>query len=1132
MYEVSENYKAAIVGKTRKYRWAGIVTDKAGRQYPFTEKDILLGSGRYLSSCCGATDLEIGTVYASELDISLFKDIDRYTLYGGTIVLSFILSLPGGSEEEVPFGIFNITEATRKGRIIQIKAYDRMIDFDKTYADLFIGGSAFEWLSKACEACEVPLGVTEDEINALPNSDLSFYLSGDNDISTWRDVIACISKSLCSYCHIDRQGRLVLKQYGMEAVTTIPSTFRYSSEFADFETRYTSVSITNSDGSTQYESLEEDDGLTYALGRNTLAEFAVEDIRKEYVRSILTGLSTIRYTPFDIETPGDPALDVGDVLSFGEPISGKVAAITEITHYINGRQEIRCVGKNPRLRDVKTKTDKALESVINKVSEKSDVYYFFVNDKAISIGADHETLIITLRFATAGKVDVVDVTMEIGPVITLTGEDNASVSFRYTLNGTEVEYYPENTYSEDGKHLIGLHHWIQNTQPQTAYTFNVYMKVSGGKALIGRGDARGAVHAQGLAASAGWDGNLEAEDAVAGVSFDVTQITDEATVQIFGPVALTPSDSVRGVRLDTRAMSDTAIIRRDLMVWAPYVNIALQTVTDVQIDTSTKKYKNAGTVIIDTINPPTSIQILDNGYPKYYLSFDGGNTWSGYSDLTESWVEDHGMTGAEMEAIETSVWSRCLPFKIKVVMDSVSELTQITAVGSSRNTDSTIAISFDEAYVGKEWVVTGGVERYSGTVTAALQDAVTLLAPLTEYSFTCDHREITYTTGNFGAAGAIVFDASVLTITFDEEFEGEEYTISGNGESYTGVVPESMSASHRLQQLNTTYTISCAGKARRVTTGDTVSAISVNIRAGGDFGEPIYIGDFGAGTLNISSDPATGRAVFAATWDNTNYSDLQINGEDFNTNVLTGSGSQNKVWCKALDPDPESETVSIAFPSGDGGAEGRFALVIPATTDEVALYCDGATRNATEYSITAAREHSHMYLCFWCSAQTDFSEFTLNGETVPATEQFGNRWNGYYNTMYLAEFDDVEEGEVYTIRTSAAAQGVLFAAGIGGIEWLKIYKGNNGRSYAVTTLSGESYEIACSLYGEFDTTSHSYTLYGKTVRIELTGRNLATDAVTGTVYVDETPVLSVNSGPTNGGNGSYTTDYKSLPFEV
>ena len=110
-------------------------------------------------------------------------------------MLSFFLALEVGGEEEVPLGIFKITEATRRGRIIQLKAYDRMIDFDKTYADLFIGGSAFEWLSKACEACEVPLGVTEDEINALPNSDLSYYLSGENDISTWRDVIACISKS-------------------------------------------------------------------------------------------------------------------------------------------------------------------------------------------------------------------------------------------------------------------------------------------------------------------------------------------------------------------------------------------------------------------------------------------------------------------------------------------------------------------------------------------------------------------------------------------------------------------------------------------------------------------------------------------------------------------------------------------------------------------------------------------------------------------------------------------------------------------------------------------------------------------------------------------------------------------------
>ena len=1033
MYEVSQNYKTAIQKQTRKYRWAGTVTDKAGRRYSFTEKDIVQGSGRYVSSCCGTTDLEIGTVYASELDISLFKDIDRYTLYGGTVEISFFLSLPSGGEEEVPLGIFNITEATRRGRIVQIKAYDRMIDFDKEYADVFIGGSAYEWLSKACEACGVPLGVTEGEVNRLPNSDLSFYIAGENDISTWRDIIACLSQALCAYCHIDRYGRLTLKQYGMETTATIPSTFRYSSEFADFETRYTSVSITYLDGSIDYESLEEDDGLTYVLSRNSLAEFAVEEVRKEYARAILTGLSTIRYTPFDIETPGDPALDVGDVLSFGDPVEGKVAAITQITHYINGRQEIRCVGKNPRLRDVKSKTDKALESVISKVSEKSDIYYFFVNDKDISIGADRESLIITLRFATAGKVDVVDVAMEIGPVVTLSGEDNAVVSFRYVLNGTEIDYYPENTYSEDGKHLIGLHYWLQNTQAQTAYTFNVYMKVTGGKVLIGKGDARGAVHAQGLAASAGWDGNLEAADVVEGVALDTAAMIDTATVTIFGPVAISPSDSVRGVYIDTKTIREGATIRHDLMIWSSYVNTALQTVTDVQVDTATKNYKNAGTIIIDTINPPTSIQILDNGYPRYYFSFDSGDTWSGYSDLTEDWEENHGMTGAEVESVSSSVWNRCLPFKIKVVMDSVSELSQITAVGSTRNTDSTITVSFDEAYVGKEWTVTGGVESYSGRVTAGLKDAVTLLAPLTKYLFTCDHRSIDYSTGNFGAAGEVTFDVSVLSISFDEEFEGEAYTVTGNGESYEGVVSETLTATHRLQQLNTTYTISCAGKTRRVMTGDTASEIAAQIRAGGEFGTPSYSADFSANTMTVDSEPSVSRAVFTATWDNTNYSTLSINGEDFNTTVITG-GSQNKVFCSAMDPEPETDTVSISFPSGDGGAEGRFALIIPATTDEVTLYADGATKNATEYSITTAREHSHLYLCFWCSATTNFSEFTLNGETVPATERFGSRWNGYSNTMYLAEFDDVEAGTTYTLTTSAAAQGVLFAAGIGRVE--------------------------------------------------------------------------------------------------
>lgn len=46
-------------------------------EYSFENKDIVKGSGHVSSQCSGSTELELGTVYAAELEITLFSDIDR-----------------------------------------------------------------------------------------------------------------------------------------------------------------------------------------------------------------------------------------------------------------------------------------------------------------------------------------------------------------------------------------------------------------------------------------------------------------------------------------------------------------------------------------------------------------------------------------------------------------------------------------------------------------------------------------------------------------------------------------------------------------------------------------------------------------------------------------------------------------------------------------------------------------------------------------------------------------------------------------------------------------------------------------------------------------------------------------------
>ena len=94
MYEVSERYRRAIRSHSRKFDWYGTITTAAGRTYHFTVKDIVKGSGTLTRSCSGSTSLEIGSVYAAELTISLFLNIDRYSLYDGVIDLFFAYRHP------------------------------------------------------------------------------------------------------------------------------------------------------------------------------------------------------------------------------------------------------------------------------------------------------------------------------------------------------------------------------------------------------------------------------------------------------------------------------------------------------------------------------------------------------------------------------------------------------------------------------------------------------------------------------------------------------------------------------------------------------------------------------------------------------------------------------------------------------------------------------------------------------------------------------------------------------------------------------------------------------------------------------------------------------------------------------
>lgn len=245
MYPVSEAFLQAVRENTRRYEWHGRITTKAGVVHEFTQKDIVKGSGYITAQCCGSSEIELGAVYASEMGISLFSRIDRYTLEEAKVGVFYKLRLADGTFEEIPMGIFEVSETNRTAHFLEVKAYDYMLRFDRSFNGFKSVGTAYGFMELCAKACGVELAQSRQEIEAMPNGSEILSIYPENDMETYRDVLYFTAQVLGGFFVINRAGKLELRKYGSAPVMEIEQKHRFISSFSDFITRYTAVSSTN-----------------------------------------------------------------------------------------------------------------------------------------------------------------------------------------------------------------------------------------------------------------------------------------------------------------------------------------------------------------------------------------------------------------------------------------------------------------------------------------------------------------------------------------------------------------------------------------------------------------------------------------------------------------------------------------------------------------------------------------------------------------------------------------------------------------------------------------------------------------------------------------------------------------------
>ena len=404
MYNVSEKFKSAIKSQNRKSSIYGTLTTTSGTEYLLNDGNIIKDSLYITNQIVNNSKLCFGAVYAGECGLVINSTIDRYSLFGATITLNFLLDLADGTDERLPLGVFNVDTPERIGSKIKLTAVDNMSKFDVSVNE-DVNGTWYELLSYVADKCGVELAQTQEELEALHiNATNQNYTIQQDKIDTYRDALSYLCIVVCANATINNAGKLKIVQYATSACDSNKEATRLNNcKFSDYTTRYAGVKarfIANENYAPYEASNPDIKGLTLDLGDIPIVGGTV-DSKHDTVEAIMETLAQITYVPATLYIASNPAYELGDMITcenVNNTSSSVNVYVMAYRYNYRKKETINCYGDNPLLQNIKDKNDKHFSSVESQLSSKDMVIINATNLKDITIGQELKE-IVTLNFS-------------------------------------------------------------------------------------------------------------------------------------------------------------------------------------------------------------------------------------------------------------------------------------------------------------------------------------------------------------------------------------------------------------------------------------------------------------------------------------------------------------------------------------------------------------------------------------------------------------------------------------------------------------------------------------------------------------------------------------------------------------
>lgn len=463
MYNTTDAYRKAVASNSRLWDLYVLVDLADGTHLRLDRTKIALNSFKWKNGSTCSDTIQTGSTYAASVEFSIVNKDAEFAdyVFTGAKIFPFIGLYIESTEdyEYVPLGEFNIIEPVKQFSTIPVVCYDNMVLTNQVFdfSTVVFPTDARTVFLAVVDQC----GFRYDEQMLTDISNLDYEINSllTND-PTCRDVLAGFGIMLQRNLRFNRAGTLELFWYQEVPVRMSKYTRTGNSSYADVDTRVTGVVLEDAYGNTFNTGTEV---YPVALPNSPIVQGS--DMSIPVLEATLESMQAIQYKASKISYIGDPALDVGDIVTqVDTPVGEHKVPIMLSVYKFTGIQTIESLGLNSatmtqqsstvkRLRKVFSAAQKDRAELESKISQTADTVRLEVSEKYATqqVVSELQVQANGLQAAVSkSEQDLVGVATELTQLRQSTTDVEIAIQTIRTEGVSRVTTTSNYTFDEDG----------------------------------------------------------------------------------------------------------------------------------------------------------------------------------------------------------------------------------------------------------------------------------------------------------------------------------------------------------------------------------------------------------------------------------------------------------------------------------------------------------------------------------------------------------------------------------------------------------------------------------------------------------------------------------------------------------